>query len=349
VPGVPFKSHEFGWHAPPDHLAGAAAEALGWIGTPAAESALIEAFAKLKEFWYYSFRTADHSWLMGCHSSIPHYRIIEALDAMGSRRTQGLAGALLRSVPMDPDRGLLFEDDAYETVTARVIHRGGRADEAIETCLFVLGDEGARSSADLQDAVTASPPAQSVGALSPAARAAQLLCVVVLDPRYAPRVRAAFERYRAQEPSRERSWVSFFLARALGKLRDEGSVTILSSALTDDQKATEFGVPDPPNVFLHNAMTPLYRAAVADALGRIGAPEAYPALRAVVTDFDNLMDVRQAAARALGGTAGNSRLPELRELAAGYPEVITRNTLWEACAAVRTEGHERVAENLGGK
>jgi HEAT repeat protein len=143
--------------------------------------------------------------------------------------------------------------------------------------------------------------------------------------------------------------VCFFLARALGKLRDEGSVGVLSSALTEDQKAVQFGVPDPPNVFLHNAMTPLYRAAAADALGRIGAPEAYPALMAAATDFDNSMDVRQAAARALGGTADSSRLAELTELAAGYPEVVAGNTLWEACAAVRTRGDDRVAgEPAGG-
>jgi hypothetical protein len=47
---------------------------------------LIDAYGKLVEFWYYTFRTADHSRLMGCHSSIPHYRIAEALDAIGSPR-----------------------------------------------------------------------------------------------------------------------------------------------------------------------------------------------------------------------------------------------------------------------
>ena len=335
VPGSHFKSHEFGWHAAPDHLSGAAAEALGWIGTPEAETCLIEIFGKLKDFWYYTFRTADHSWLMGCHSSIPHYRIAEALDAMGSRRTQALTGQLLKSVPMDPDRGLLFENDAYETVVARVVHRSGTGREVIDTCLSVLGDSESEPSAELVEAVTASPPAESVGKLSAASRAAQLLSVVALQPEDAARIRSAFERYRAREPSRERSWVCFFSARTLGKLRDGGSVRALRAALDEDAKAADFGIADPPNVFLHEAMTPLYRAAAADALGRIGAPEAYPTLLAAVSDFRNAMDVRRAAARALGQLADPSCLPELQKLADGYPEAVTQATLWEACAAVR--------------
>ena len=132
VPGPAFKSHEFGWHAPPDYLSGAAAEALGWIGTPEAEDCLVELFGQLREFWFYTFRTADHDWLMGCHSSIPHYRIIEALEAIGSSRASEIIGQLLRSVPMDPDRGLLFGNDAYEIVTARLVHRSGLAHQVVE-------------------------------------------------------------------------------------------------------------------------------------------------------------------------------------------------------------------------
>jgi hypothetical protein len=330
VPGVPFKSHELGWQAVPDHLSGAAAEALGRIGTAEAQACLIEAFAKLKDFWFYTFRTADHSWLMGCHSSIPHYRILEALDAVACRDAGGITPQILRSVPMDPDRGLLYEDDAYETVSARVIHRVGMAGPVIETCLSVLGDAGAKPAPDLLEAVSASPPAESTGGLAPSSRAAQLLCVVALDPTDAPRIRAAFERFRAQEPSRERSWTCFFLARALGKLRDEGSVEVLRAALDQDMKEADFGIADPPNLFLHEAMAPCYRAAAADALGRIGDPSAYPSLLAAVTDYRNAMDVRQPAARALGSTADASCLGEMTKLANEYPEAMTQMTLWEA-------------------
>jgi HEAT repeat protein len=336
TPVKPQKSHEFGWAAPPDHLAGAAAEALGWIATPEAEDRLIAACGKLVEFWYYTFRTADHSWLMGCHSSIPHYRIVEALDAVGSRKAAGLTGKLLEAVPMDPDRGLLYENDAYETVTARVIQRNGMGHPVVEACLAVLGDAEAEGSPELIKAVTASPPAVSVGVLSAESRAAHLLSVVCLRPEDAPRVRAAFERYRAEQPSRKRSWTCFFLARTLGKLRDRGSVDALRAALDDEPAEASFGIPDPPNVFIHQAMTPVHRAAAADALGRIGAKQAVPSLLAAVAEFDNAMEVRQAAADALRRIADPASLPQLESLARHYPEIATQQTLREACAAARS-------------
>ena len=341
TPVRPQRSHEFGWAASPDHLAGAAAEALGWIGTPQAEDRLVDACGRLVEFWYYTFRTADHSWLMGCHSSIPHYRIAEALDAIGSRKAAGLTGKLLESVPMDPDRGLLYENDAYETVIARVIQRNGMGPQVVETCLAVLGDARAKGPSELTKAVTASPPAVSVGVLSAESRAAHLLSVVCLRPEDAPRVRAAFQRYRRQEPSRKRSWTCFFLARTLGKLRDRGSVEVLRAALDEEPTEASFGVPDPPNVFIHQAMTPVHRAAAADALGRIGAKEAVPTLLAAVGEFDNAMEVRQAAADSLRRIAAPATLPELERLARDYPEIVTQQTLREACAAVRNAARSR--------
>ena len=328
-------SHEFGWAAPPDHLAGAAAEALGWIGSPQAEQRLIAAYGKLAEFWFYTFRTADHDWLMGCHSSIVHYRIAEALDAIGSKKAGPLTAGLLLSVPIDPDRGLLHENDAYEVVIGRLINRSGTAAKVIDTCLSVLGDKQAKATPDLIKGVTASPPARSVKPLSREARAAHLLSVVCLRGEDAPRIRAAFQRYRAAPPSRKRCWVGFFLARTLGKLRDAESVGILRETLDKDPTEFSFGVPNPPNVFIHNAMTPTYRAAVADALGRIGDAKAVPSLLAAVGNFDNVMDVREAAADALRRIADPASLAQLRQLADGYPEITTQRALWRACAAAK--------------
>ena len=332
TPFKPANSHEFGWSQRPVHLAGAAAEALGRIGTAEAESRLIEAFGRLAPFWYYTFRSGDHEWLKGCHSSIPHYRIAEALDAIGSTKAGPLVGGLLRSVPIDTDRGLLFENAAYETVVARVIHRSGSAKSVVETCLSILGDPDAPAAAQLTAAVKASPPAVSVGILSPESRAAQLLSIVCLHAEHAPRVRAAFARYRQQTPSRQRSWVCFFLARTLGKLGDRDSIGELRAALEQDPTEASFGIADPPAVFLHEAMTPLYRAACADALGRIGRAEAAPTLLKIVGDFDNAMDVRHAAARALGRIADPGSLDQMEQLAHDYPEVATRRALLEACA-----------------
>ena len=203
----------------------------------------------------------------------------------------------------------------------------------VDACLGVLGDRAAKGSPTLTKSVTASPPARSVKPLSPESRAAQLLSVVCLRPEDAPRVRAALKRYRAQPASRKHSWVCFFLARTLGKLRDRGSADALLEALDKDPTELSLGIPNPPNVFIHNAMTPVHRAAAADALGRIGARQAVPSLLAAVGNFDNAMEVRQAAADALRRIADPGSLAKLRKLTEDYPEIATQNTLRAACAA----------------
>jgi len=331
APGRGSGFHELGFQQKPVYLAATAAEALGRIGKPQAEKALLAAWGKLHDFWHYTYRTGDHSWLMGCHSSVVHYRILEALDAMGSGNVRGIVGGILRSVPIDTDRGLLLENDAYEILVSRVVQRSGLAPAIMETCLAVLGDAAAKPSGQWKAAVTASPPASSCGRLCPEARAAHIASVVCLDSRYAKRLRAAFQRCRAAEPSRKRSWTCFFLARTLGKLGDRGSVPALVSALVAETAEAGFGLENPPSVFVYKAMTPFYRAAAADALGRIGDPKAAPTLLKVVADFDNAVDVRHAAAGALVRLADRPILPALRKLAGTYPEVATRRALLEAC------------------
>ncbi len=330
-------SHEFGWLQRPVQLAAAAAEALGWIGTPEAEQVLLDAYPRLEDFTYYTLQNGDHEWLKGCHSSLPHYRITEALDAIGSRSTKNLVPNLLKSLPIDTDRGLLFENDAYETITACVLNRSGLVDEIIETCLAILGTEKAAWGSRLQSAITNSPPAVSVGPLDSKSRAAQLLSVVCLDSQYGRQIRNVFNRFRADPPSRTRSWVCFYLARALGKLRDTGSVDSLIAAVEKDATEASFGLVDPPNVFLNHAMTPCYRAAAAFALGQIGEPRASTALLRAVANFDNSMDVRHTAARALALVKDRQSLPQMEKLALDYPEITTRRVLLAACAAMNGE------------
>ncbi len=349
------QSHEFGWLQKPIHLAAAAAEAMGWIGTPAASEALIAAYPKLQPFWYYTFRSGDHSWLMGCHVAILHYRIAEALDAMGAKNTAAIVPALLRSIPIDTDRALLFELDSYETLVGRVVRRSGLAPEVLETCLSVLGDCAARPSEKLIDGVTASPPAESVGPLGRESRAAQVASIVCLgasgtagggapDAGLAVRLRAAFDRFRAEPPSRERSWAGSYLARALGTMRDPGSVASLLAALDEEPPEASFGLEAPPNVFTWKAMTPFHRAAAAHALGSIGDARAVPSLLKTLESFDNALDVRHAAARAARALASRpasawdrTLIDRLDALAAGYPEASTRRVLLEAARSLHPE------------
>ena len=328
----PGKLHELGWTQKPVYLAATAAEALGWIATPEAEKALLDAVPKLLPFWQYTFWVGDHSWLMGCHSSVVHFRILEALDALGTRVPHAIVPHILRSVPLDTDRGLLLEPDAYETLVARVVQRSGLGPAVVEACLGELGDKEAKLDGALQKGVVPSPPAASCGPLRPAPRSAQILSVVALDTRQRVRICAALARFRAMPPSRDRSWACFFLARALGRIRDRGAVAALVDCLEKDPTEISLGVETPPNVFIYKAMTPFHRAAAAYALGRIGDPKAAPPLLKVVADLDNALDVRHAAAQALARLRDPATRRQLETLAADYPEVATRRILLEAAA-----------------
>ncbi|MCX6866909.1 MAG: HEAT repeat domain-containing protein, partial [Verrucomicrobia bacterium] len=325
-------------------LAEAAAEALGRIGTPAAIAALIDAFAKLPDYPLYTRWYGDHEALIACHASPVHYYIIEALDALGATNTGTIVPDLLRSLPTDTDRALLPGNDDCETLTGRVIRRSGRQVAVIETCLAILGDTRATRQPDIEKAIRVTHAAWG-GKPDAENRAAQILSLVCRDRAFEPRIREALARYWNQPVSIPRvydtgipvvnqlpvrHWVSFFLARSLGNLGDPQSAAMLVKVLDESVPEAATGRPDPlgPGVlFLHNDLTPCWRAEVAWALGCIGDARAQPVLLKTIANLENATDTRYAAAIAAGQLADPSGLAALHRLAQDYPEISIRRAL----------------------
>ena len=355
---VPMLAETLAMHGHPDtgnlFLAEAVIEALGRMGTPEAEQALIDAFAGLAPYPNFTVWYGDHSALMSCHASPPHYLIIEALDAMGSRAAGPIAAQLIRSVPIDPDRALLLGSDDYEELTGRVLRRAGGEATIVETCLAVLGDEQAH--ADPQIAEALETIRCWAGHPTPEIRAAQVLSFVARDPSAAPRICQAFERY-CQVPCEiprvfdtgipvvlelpTKNWVCFYLARTLGNMQDQGSAQVLLAVMKESLPEAASGRPDPlgPGVlFLHNDLTPCWRSAVAWALGRLKERRAVPVLLDVVADLENATDTRHAAARALAEIGDPSAAARLQPLAEDYPEVSVRRALREASSRCEAQG-----------
>ena len=325
-------------------LAESAAEALGRIGTPDAIAALIDAFSKLPDYPQYTRWYGDHDALIACHASPVHYYIIEALDALGAANTGTIVPDLLRSLPTDTDRALLPGNDDYETLTGRVIRRSGRQTEVIETCLALLGDPQASRQPDMEKAIRVTQGAWG-GKPDAENRAAQILSLVCRDRAFEPRIREALARYWNQPVTIARvfdtgipvvnqlpvrHWVSFFLARTLGNLGDPQSAEMLVKVLGEAAPEAAAGRPDPlgPGVlFLHNDLTPCWRAEVAWALGRIGDARAQPVLLKTIANLENAIDTRYAAAIAAGLLADTAGLDELHRLARDYPEISVRRAL----------------------
>jgi len=130
--------------------------------------------------------------------------------------------------------------------------------------------------------------------------------------------------------SRTRSRVCFYVARLLGRLGGAETFESLVSAPEDDSAEASFGYEDPPNVFVYQARTPFYRAAAAEALGRLGEPRGVGVLIRILTDYDNAVAVRAAAAQALVRLGEHAPADKLRALALGYPELATARTLLQA-------------------
>ncbi|MCH5377153.1 MAG: HEAT repeat domain-containing protein, partial [Planctomycetes bacterium] len=330
-------------------LAEACVEALGRIGTPDAETALIDAFAALDDYPKYTLWYGDHPALMACHASPVHYFIVAALDKLGSTGARKILPDLILSLPVDQDRALLLGNDDCEQLIGRVIRRHGAERTVVETCLAILGDASATRDATFEQAIATTHRCWG-GHPGPEIRAAQVLSLVCRDAEYAPRILAAFDRYRAQPVSIDRvfdqgipvvlelplkNWVCFYLGRALGNLADPRTAGPLTAVLEQSPPEAASGHPDPlgPGVlFLHNDLTPCWRAAVAWALGEIGDRRAVPVLLAIVSDLSNAPDTRHTAAEALGKIADPSDAAAIQQLADGYPEESTRRALLAAIA-----------------
>jgi HEAT repeat protein len=80
-------------------------------------------------------------------------------------------------------------------------------------------------------------------------------------------------------------------------------------------------------LFLHDDLTPCWRAEVAWALGRIGDVSAQPVLLKTLANLQNATDTRYAAAIAASQLADAAGLAELHRLARDYPEISVRRAL----------------------
>jgi hypothetical protein len=334
-------------------LAEAAAEALGRMQSPEADVALVQAFASLRPYPEYTRWYGDHDALMSCHASPLHYFITEALDARQCTKAADIVPHLIRSVPIDPDRGLFLGNDDCEALVGRMIRHNGAEEAVVETCLAFLGDPKASRTEEIGKALSTIHRCWA-GAPTPENRAAQILSLVCRDAKYEQRVREAFLRYRQKQNDIPRvfdtgipvvdalpikNWVCFYLARTLGNLAQPQSAGALITTLQEEPAEAAAGRPDPLGVgvlFLHNELTPCWRAAVAWALGQIGDRRAVPVLLEIVGDLDNATDTRHAAVKALGQIGDPTSVDAMRSLADDYPEVSTRRTLLRVLSNIST-------------
>lgn len=334
-------------------LAEAAAEGLGRCPAEQAGPALVGLLDKLPPYVTHCRWYGDHDALIACHAAPVHARVVEGLDRLRWKEISPQVPALVRMVPTDPDRALLPANDDFENLVGRVIRRSSRWEALLETCLRVLGDPSAPEPDAALLAALDDVHAAWAGHPNREIRAAQILSLMARRPQDAPRVVEAFRRYRAREVAISRvydrgipvvtelpvrNWVCFYLARTLGQIGDRAGAEVLLESLGDGLAEAANGRPDPlgPGVhFLHNDLTPCWRAGAAWAVGRIRPAGASAALQRVLANPDNAPDTRHAAAVALGEVATRDELPALEKLTEATPETAARLVLSETCRRLR--------------
>ncbi len=333
--------HEGGYGQKPTYLSATAAEALGRIGGPEAEKALLAACHQLGDFERHVFDTGEHSWLQSAQASPVYFRLLEALLRMKSNSAGLPADKIVMSIPSDKDRGLLYELDSYEKLVGRAIEQSGQSAAVVEACFEVLGEKvDGKSPVDpkLIAAVSFAPHNQGhIRKHSAQARAAQVMSIVCMDAKYAGRIRAVLETYRAQEPSETRSWACFMLTRTLGRLGDASSIDLFVEMLVKDPTESSLGLNPPPTHIIYKAWRPFYRPSAAWSLGELKAKQAVPALLKIVQDLDNASSTREQAAAALGKIADKSTLEQLKQIAEEYPEVMTRRALLKSIETISSK------------
>ena len=336
--------NEGGFNQKPVYMSATAAEALGRIGGPEAEQAILATFPKLGNFESHVIGSGEHGWLRSAQASPIYFRMLEALDRMNSTAAGPMVGAMVQSIPTDKDRGLLYELDSYEKLVTRVVQSSGRMDEVVEACFEVLAEDPETKPADgstgseLKAAVSHAPHNERhIRKHSAQARAAQVMSVVCTDVKHAERIRAVLQKYRAAEPSETRSWCCFMLTRTLGRLGDADSVDLFIEMLEKDPTEASLGLNPPPTHIIYKAWRPFYRPAAAWSLGELGSKKAAPALLKAVQDLDNASSTREQAAIALGKIGDKDTLAELEKIAEDYPEQTTRRALLESIEGMKAK------------
>ncbi len=332
-------------------LAEAAVESLGWIGGVEAETALIERSNDLLPIEHYNLALGDQGggWgdYLGCSSV--HYRFLEGFDAMGSELPESVAWAFIVSLHMNYDQPLLQEPDTYETMLARVVQRSGCLDTVIDTCFAMIDVGDGLLNEDFKNFLVAQVTRQRYAQMhgthvsfTVPQRVAYILSVLGIRPQDAPRFQEAFEKYRNRYFEIRKdylgletgacAWICYHSLETLGRLKDADRYDLFLGALINPPEAVD-GFDSACNPLAFLATTPHYRVAAAYALGEIGNRDAVPALFDTVNNFDNALEVRHLAAKALVKLCNGSDLKVLRAMAGDYPEVHTRRVLLRACEA----------------
>lgn len=223
-----------------------------------------------------------------------------------------LAPQIMANLPSDYDSFVLYEPEGYHRLTRHLIDAAGLRRSALEHAMRTLGQPR-------RMAPQAQEPAWPTYA---PARMATWLPALGPSPDDLPRLLALMEH--------PNGWVRLYAAKAIGWLGDRRAIEPLAQVLGCSKTEAEFGYARQFKEEEFNDPCPRWREAVVRALGKLKAADRVPLLVQILDDPRNVLEVRHAAAHALGEIGSPEALAALRAAATQHDFLSVRHTARDA-------------------
>ncbi len=225
-----------------------------------------------------------------------------------------LAPQILANLPSDYDSFVLYEPEGYHHLTRHLIEAAGLRRSALEHAMQALGQPRRFGRREGDPAWPTYPPA----------RMATWLPALATHPDDLARLLALLEH-----PD---GWVRLYAAKAVGWLGDARAIEPLARVLARSKTEAEYGYARQFKEEEFNDPCPRWREAVIRALGKLKADSQVPLLVQILDDPRNVLEVRHAAAQALGEIGSPQALAALRVAALEHSFLsvrhVARDALW---------------------
>jgi HEAT repeat protein len=239
-----------------------------------------------------------------------------------------IAPLLVANLPGDHDTYVLYRPEAAHVLTRHLLERSGLRQEACEQLFLRLGQ--ARRAAAPEYAEELKWPA-----FAPY-RMASCLPTVCTDREDLPRLLALL--------THKDGLVRINAAKTLAWLGDRRAVGPIAELLAQAKAEADYGSTGQFKDEEYDDPAPRWREGLVRALGLLGAHEQTPLLTKILNDERSVLDIRHAAAQALGDLGNPQALEALRAAAGSHAFGSIRHV---ARDALRTRGEEDVQNGPG--